>query len=656
MVNQYKSATMAGKIGSFSITFYLWFFLSSTVFAATGIFNPQISPDEVLTSSATTVTVTAELGTDAQHPLVQSSVILYETDVTGKPIRSLGIMHDDGKNGDPVASDTVFALQFTVNENIHINKYYKITAAYSGVRNRYQSQLLECVVYPSLPQALVPAVTESVQEIRSNYNIEVASIGILAAQQKALSDAIANPYIGPGNASLSGNILSLLYTYHDPESNYTFNIPGIVFLGDPNEPVDGAGRSVPSNLPADYKGPGNDKLLIFAPGYNNADPQQGIADHARSQFDNTEYIEFNPSPSIITMDDNASLEQISHWGDYGTVVMHTHGGLYSINSVAQVILVSGTPASLWNRMSYMIDIMAGRIGIADDGRFYIFPSYITAHASSMKNTVFYLGACESLQNDTMWNALQAKGAKVAFGWSETVNRGFNTTTFGRLIDPMLPHSDGQDPLTAKQAFDNVTPKTDSIGGHNATLTMRTASSEWEKFVFAEGGLINGNFETGNWTGWTHGADPGNLYGIISGANKHAGANSAVLGRWDTAFTGQDETLEPYGNEWIYQDFIVPSNATKLSFWWFMETYDTATWDWFDAKIQDPSTGATLQNIVYHGGKPGTNYGPYWNSGSWQYQEVNVTAYRGKKIRINFSQRLDGYGDQTRTFIDDVVVH
>lgn len=177
-----------------------------------------------------------------------------------------------------------------------------------------------------------------------------------------------------------------------------------------------------------------------------------------------------------------------------------------------------------------------------------------------------------------------------------------------------------------------------------------------KFAFAEGGIVNGDFENGNLTAWTHGADPGNLYGFKSGARAYSGSFSAVLGRWDTAYHGYDPGAEPYGYEWIYQDFVVPSNATTLSFRWFLETYDTAIWDWFDAKIQDPTSGSDLKSIIYHGGKPGSNYGPYWNTGGWLYAETDITAYRGQKIRIYFAQRLDGYGDQQRVFIDDVKVY
>lgn len=632
----------------------LSFILCGNVLADRGVFNPTMTPDEILTNTNNTITITAEIGADAANPPIAGSIAVYETDSTGKPLRNVGQMYDDGTHGDATPTDTVFTMQFAVNSNIPAKQYFRVSAAYSGVRNRYLSPIMEFGAFPTLPVGLVDDATRAFQSLQHNFYQDAATLGFEAAKLKALADALVNPNIGPGNANLSGPNLSLMYVYTDPLIGFVFRIAGIVILVDTNIPTDAAGRSTPTNLPANFKSPGNDKLLIFAPGYNNPDPQKGIADHALTQFNNTEYITFSPNPPVITPDASASLELIKHWGDYGTVVMHTHGGLWDLNGTKQVVLVSGTPATLWNQLGSILDIITNRIAIAGDGRFAIYPSFITKHASSMKNTLFYLGACESLQNDTMWNALKGKGAKIAYGWNETVARQFNSDTFARLIDPMLPHTNTQAPMTAKQAFDNVAPKIDPIGGYNATLTMRTASAEWDNFVFTEGGIINGDFETGDWTGWMHGADPGNLYGIITGARKHAGTSSAAMGRWDTAFTGQNAALEPYGYEWIYQDFTVPANATKLSFWWWMETYDTAVWDWFDASLRD-TNGNVLITLVNKGGKPGSNYGPYWNTGSWQYVETDVTAYRGQKVRIYFDQRLDGFGDQTRTYIDDVKV-
>lgn len=629
--------------------------LCGQALADRGVFAPRTTPEEVLTNTNTVVTVSAEIGGDPAHPPVAGSIVVIETDSAGQPRRIVGPMYDDGSHGDVTIADTVYTTQFPLNSQRPETRYYRVSVAYSGIRNRYLSPVMRVDSYPELPAEVAEAAIRVFTRIQSDFDSDVTSMGYAAARDKALATAQADPNIGPANANLSGASLSMMFLATDPATGYVFRIPGFVQLGDPaSGSSDGAGRSTPSTLPPQYKSPGNDRLLIFGPGYNNADPQRGIVDHALNRFADPEYMSFDPHPVAATTDADASLEMIKHWGDYGIVVMHTHGGLWSLNGSQQVVLVSGTAATLWSQIGYMLDLMANRIGIAGDGRFVIYPSFITKHSANMKNTFFYLGACESLQNDTLWNALKGKGAKVAFGWNETVNRAFNTTTFGVLIDPMLPQNAGSDPQTAQQAYDGVAVKVDPYGGHNARLTMRSASAEWNSFLMVDGGLVNGDFETGDWTGWVHGADPGNLYGIISGAARHGGGYSAALGRWDTAFTGQNPALEPLGVEWIYQDFTVPSNATKLSFWWWMETYDTAVWDWFDATLMNTS-GVVLAPIVVHGGKPGTNFGPYWNSGAWQYAEVDVTAYRGQKVRIQFSQRLDGYGDQTRSYIDDVKV-
>lgn len=624
--------------------------------AAPGVFGSTLSPDEALVNTPTVVTVRAEIAPDASNPLLIQSVQLYETDATGRPLFAMGRMYDDGSHGDVTPADTIYSTQLSLSEGLPRTRYFRVSAAYKDLRNRYLSPVLAFTTYAPLPPAAVSGAISAVTGLQTSYYQNVTLFGLNGARARALAAAQAHPNIGPANVNLSGRLLSLMYQYLDPTSGLTFRLPGVVFLDDPAKPADGAGRSVPATIPANVKAPGNDKLLIFGPGYQAPDPQNGIVEHARTQFGGAEYLSFTPAPPTITAREAASLEVVKQWGNYGTIVMHTHGGLWSLGASQQVVLLSGTPTSLWNQLSYAFDLMAQRIGIAGDGRFVFYPSFVTKYVSGMKDSFIYLGACESLQNDTMWDALKAKGAKVGFGWSQTVDRAFNTSTFAALIDPMLPQNNTRNPLMALDAFNAVPNKTDPSGGFNATLTMRTASSDWNRFIFVEGGIVNGDFETGDWTGWTHGSglSDGRNYQVVVGAQKHGGGWSGALGRWDAAFTGADPTLEPAGNEWFYQDFTVPATATKLSFWWFMETYDTANWDWFDVYLMDTG-GNVLKTVVSHGGKPGLNYGPYWTPGGWQYVETDVTAWRGRRIRLYFDQRLDGYGDQQRTYFDDIKV-
>jgi hypothetical protein len=259
----------------------------------------------------------------------------------------------------------------------------------------------------------------------------------------------------------------------------------------------------------------------------------------------------------------------------------------------------------------------------------------------------------------MWDAIRGKGGKVAFGWDGTVSVSFEDSKFEEVINGLVQNDPDEDIQTVREVFGGISDRVDGwcpfgfcIGGSGATLELKTANADWDNFLFYEGGLVNGDFETGDWTGWTHGGDYD--FRIISGARKHNDNFSAALGRWDTSFHGYDPTSEPYGYEWFYQDFTVPANVTYLKFYWWMETYDTALWDWLDAYIQD-TNGNTLITILSHAGKPGSDYGPYWSTSGWKEVKVDISAYHGQKIRIYFDQRLDGWGDQQRAYIDDVTL-
>jgi hypothetical protein len=66
-------------------------------------------------------------------------------------------------------------------------------------------------------------------------------------------------------------------------------------------------------------------------------------------------------------------------------------------------------------------------------------------------------------------------------------------------------------------------------------------------------------------------------------------------------------------------------------------------------------GNILRTIVNKDGKSGTWDGMYWSFGAWKTVQVDVSNYRGLALRLYFQMRHDGYGDQTRVFVDDAKV-
>lgn len=567
------------KVKSIKIVLSALFFLcliSVKAFADKGVFQAKITPDETFTDTASTMTISAEIGAEN---LYISSVKAYQTTADGKPIKELGLMYDDGTHGDEREADTIFTTQFTVNEPAKTKLYVRVTAAYRGDRNRYLSPVMEINIYEPIPAGESEEVTRKIKTLEQNWYSYIATMDLPTAAQRILQDALADPAIA--RAGLSNNVTLWI--------EFKNGMRGIVQIYDQNNPTREGGSAVPTNLPNDAKFPGNDKLLIFASSYGTGWLPWELhfdADDAKNYFDNSVYMEFSPNPPIITKNSAANLDVVKTWGNYGTVIVDGHGGFWD----SEVVIQTGTEVNGANKTKYALDICAGRIGESGSGRYVFYPSYIKKHCASMKNTFFWLGVCDGLKNDTLWNELHDKGAKVAFGWSGSVGNGFANGRCEEVLENMLPDDEHTDPKTAKEAYDAVPDKVDDgfwIFGwwtSGATLTLKTArpEPEWEKFVFAEGGIINGGFEAGDWTGWEHGGDYN--YRLISGARKYTANYSVALGRWDTAYHGHDPTSEPYGYEWFYQDFVVPNNVTYLKFVWWMETYDTAVWDWFDASL------------------------------------------------------------------------
>src|SRR5258708_6687613 len=75
---------------------------------------PFASPTTVLVNTTTTVTVTCQI---SDSTLLPGGVNLLRPDPAGIAESTiLGVMHDDGKNGDAVAGDKIFSLQVSLNE------------------------------------------------------------------------------------------------------------------------------------------------------------------------------------------------------------------------------------------------------------------------------------------------------------------------------------------------------------------------------------------------------------------------------------------------------------------------------------------------------------------------------------------------------------
>ena len=86
-------------------------------FAAPSVDRPVISPVPIPAGRPVQVTVTGKVNIGPTDPqVIAAGVYLLRYDAANRVIANLGVMHDDGLNGDALAGDQVYSLRFTLNE------------------------------------------------------------------------------------------------------------------------------------------------------------------------------------------------------------------------------------------------------------------------------------------------------------------------------------------------------------------------------------------------------------------------------------------------------------------------------------------------------------------------------------------------------------
>jgi hypothetical protein len=142
-------------------------------------------------------------------------------------------------------------------------------------------------------------------------------------------------------------------------------------------------------------------------------------------------------------------------------------------------------------------------------------------------------------------------------------------------------------------------------------------------------IVNGDFESGNLTGWT---STGTTAAVNSGA--HGGTYAARVG-----------STSPSGTSSLAQTFTAPSGATQLSFWYSMTCPDTVTYDWATVTLRDNTTGTTTTPL------PRT----CTTGAGWKQVTASVSAAHAYTLTL--TSRDDNYpGDPSYTLYDDVTVN
>ena len=129
----------------------------ATIGSATpSVGTPTVTPASVNVGVPTLVTVSCPVSTQPGDPaLIPNSVNVLRLDAQNVTNKPLGVMHDDGLNGDTTAGDGIFAYQFNANETTTGVIRLQCSAAFRGVvlRGRSPVKVIPVDDFRALPEA-----------------------------------------------------------------------------------------------------------------------------------------------------------------------------------------------------------------------------------------------------------------------------------------------------------------------------------------------------------------------------------------------------------------------------------------------------------------------------------------------------------------------
>jgi hypothetical protein len=148
---------------------------------------------------------------------------------------------------------------------------------------------------------------------------------------------------------------------------------------------------------------------------------------------------------------------------------------------------------------------------------------------------------------------------------------------------------------------------------------------------ASNSIVNGGFETGDFTGWTRTGTT-----AVLTTTPHAGTYDGRGG--STVATNGDSTLA--------QTFTVPAGGGTLAFWYRVSCPDSVSYDWVTATLRD-NVSATTTTLLAR---------TCTNNNTWVQVSASLAAQAGHGVTLTLISHDDNYAsDPTSTLWDDVVV-
>ena len=336
----------------------------------------------------------------------------------------IGMMHDDGMEGDEVSGDGIYT--YVLNDLLEAEETTetRFFAKADGV----EDATISIYIFPVLSDNLAQEASSKYEEVEKSLSDAEKKLGddegYVDAEyiEQAFDEAeeILKSYIDSGD---------ILFYERGEESIYAKFTSGIALVYYPKiRGVDAAGEDVSITV------------LTCQPYYKSMKNEAEDPAFLDLQDEKAQLLEdsFSNYTFQENLDDGeVTLEKIRSFGKDSVILWHGHGNVYNrtIWDVTVPILGTGESAGVFPLLSG--DYITDKI-VASGGKWWITPTYIDAYCGDMSGSFLYLAACKSGQYPQLAQAFLNKGAIAVVANTETISRYYNvmmmTGTIGHMME------------------------------------------------------------------------------------------------------------------------------------------------------------------------------------------------------------------------------
>jgi hypothetical protein len=654
---------------------------------------PELDTPGVFVGQATPVRVTVEM--DPESVFDPATVaLLRERDGKSAP---LGKLYDDGDlaHGDEIAGDYIFSGILDVNEPQAGIVKLRAAAEAAGVGTEMGPQTSLSVVEAVAPEKLV-AVRDLQAKARAAHDQAAAAgkspseamdaaVAILEADPEVLGVTRSDGDRGALVVYRFGMLGALNLAPSDQRGGYAPRVE----IRDASVSAPAVARRTHAPLVATSIGGSAEELV---PGNNQAFLASAYLDQFGATDENPwidTRFEDSACPRYeadgVLENEAVTFDAMRTMSDYGFVSIVTHGDTFSGIKLKEIQLTpdvlvrmemlgvgtndAKTRDMLWlrggaddanlARPEVMVGLLTGAL-VMDGADLGVTARFFRFYVGTFKDSFVSLGACRSLRNGDIAQAILAKGAKAVVGYSDYVNSAFAETHIKGLLECLLS---GQGLAEGKEwTVENCFVPDKETDADPAEFRVVPKKSKLQ----LKTGFRNGGFERGK-IAWV-GAGDARVLPAFGGykptEGKRVGIVSTGLGYTDSSGS-------------FSQTFCIPEGTKTLSFDWnyisaeFMSYCGTQYQDTLVVAVIDEAggetrlfertvdslcgmVGASSANIPQEGDPDGT-YATGWQS----IASLDVSAWAGTDKDVTLVFGATDVGDSiydTAILIDNVALH